>query len=311
MTTLLLDLASIAAGLALLFIGAELLVRASTSIGQYFGMSRLVIGLTIVAFSTSAPEIIVSVQAAWDGQGDISMGNVFGSNMANIGLILGAAACVRPLSVHFRSIRLDGPVMVATTLLAGYMAWDGRVGRIEGAVLLGILLILITARIQIERTEARGHDLENAPDTQWPVGWACVGLVIGLLLLATGGDWLIQGSIGIATRFSVPEAFIAVTVVSIGTSLPELTTSLVAAFRGQSDIAVGNVLGSNIFNACGVLGLAALTRPLAGAGFHPEIVATTLMGLVLLPFLASGRRLVRWEGALLIAAYAAVLLYLI
>ncbi len=303
MTTLILDLSSIAA--------AELLVRASVSIGLRLGMSRLVIGLTIVAFSTSAPEVVVSVQAAWDGRGDIAMGNVFGSNLANIGLILGLSACVSPLAVHYRSIRLDGPVMVATTLLAGWMAWDGNIGRTEGGVLLLTLAVLIAGRIQIERGEARDHDLEGAPDTPWPVGWACAGLVGGLLLLATGGDWLVQGAVSIATRFEVPQAFIAVTVVAIGTSLPELSTSLVAAFRHNADIAVGNVLGSNIFNACGVLGLAAVTRPLAGAGFHPEILATTLIGLVLLPFLASGRRVVRWEGVLMLAAYFAVLLLFI
>ncbi|MGC9451601.1 MAG: calcium/sodium antiporter [Oceanipulchritudo sp.] len=308
MTTLLLDLLSCVAGLLLLYFGAELLVRASVSIGLRVGLSRLVIGLTIVSFSTSAPEIVISSQAAWKGQGDIAMGNVLGSNLANIGLILGLSACLCPLAVHFRSIRLDGPVMVATTLLAGVMAWDGQIGRLEGAILLFLLVFLIIARIRIERAEAVDHDLEFEPERPWSPGWAIGGLILGLLLLATGGDWLVSGSIAMATRFNVPEAFIAVTVVAIGTSLPELSTSIVAAFRGNADIAVGNVLGSNIFNACGVLGLAAVIQPLQGAGFHTEIIATTFMGLGLLPLLRSGFRVERWEGFLLVLVYGAALI---
>lgn len=307
MTTLLLDWLSIVVGLLLLYFGAESLVRASVSIGLRVGISKLIIGLTIVSFSTSAPEIVISSQAAWKGQGDIAMGNVLGSNLANIGLILGLSACLCPLAVQFRSIRLDGPVMVATTLLAGVMAWDGHIGRLEGAILLFLLVFLIIARIRIERAEAVDHDLESEAEKPLPIAWAIGGLILGLLLLATGGDWLVSGSIAIATRFNVPEAFIAVTVVAIGTSLPELSTSIVAALRGNADIAIGNVLGSNIFNACGVLGLAAVIQPLRGAGFHTEIVATTLMGLALLPLLRSGYRMERWEGFLLLLSYGTVI----
>lgn len=301
------DFGLIVAGLLLLFAGAELLVRSSVSIGLRFGLSRLVIGLTIVAFSTSAPEIVVSAQAAWKGQGDIAMGNVLGSNLANIGLILGLSACLCPLAVHFRSIRMDAPVMVFTTVLAGAMAWNGRIGRLEGFLLLSLLIGLITARIRIERNEAAEHDLEAGPEEPWPTGLASGGLVLGLLLLTAGGDLLVRGSIALATRFAVPEAVIAVTVVAIGTSLPELSTSIVAALRGKTDIAVGNVLGSNIFNACGVLGLAALVTPLKGTGFHTEIAITTLMGLALLPLLRTGFRVERWEGWLLLTAYGTTL----
>jgi cation:H+ antiporter len=310
MSVLLFDSGLILAGLLLLFGGAELLVRSSVSIGLRFGLSRLVIGLTIVAFSTSAPEIVVSAQAALKGQGDIAMGNVLGSNLANIGLILGLSACICPLAVHFRSIRLDAPVMVFTTVLAGAMAWDGRIGRLEGFLLLALLIGLITARIRIERNEAAEHDLEAGPEEPWPTGLASGGLVLGLLLLTAGGDLLVRGSIALATRFAVPEAVIAVTVVAIGTSLPELSTSIVAALRGKTDIAVGNVLGSNIFNACAVLGLAALVTPLQGTGFHTEIAITTLMGLALLPLLRTGFRVERWEGLLLLTAYG-VALYLV
>lgn len=307
MTTLLLDFLSIAAGLLLLYFGSELLVRASVSIGLRLGLSKLVIGLTIVAFSTSAPEIVVSSQAAWERQGDIAMGNVFGSNLANIGLILGLSACLRPLSVHFRCIRLDAPVMLATLLVAGGMAWDGYIGRLEGGALLVILFGLIIGRIRIERAEAIDHDLDAGPERPWPPVWAAGGLVLGLLLLATGGDWLVSGSISLATRFEVPESFIAVTVVAIGTSLPELSVSIVAALRGKVDIAVGNVLGSNIFNSGGVLGLAAVIRPLQGTGFHTEIAVSILMGILLLPLLRTGFRVERWEGVLLFLTYGIAL----
>jgi cation:H+ antiporter len=304
------DYGLIVAGLVLLFAGAELLVRSSVSIGLRFGLSRLVIGLTIVAFSTSAPEIVVSVQAAWKGQGDIAMGNVLGSNLANIGLILGLSACLCPLAVHFRSIRLDAPVMVGTTVLAGAMAWDGGIGRLEGFFLLALLIGLIGFRIRIERNEAVEHDLDTGPEVPWSTGRAVGGLILGLLLLTAGGDWLVRGSVALAARFEVPEPVIAVTVVAIGTSLPELSTAIVAALRGNTDIAVGNVLGSNIFNACGVLGLAALVNPLQGTGFHTEIGITTLMGLALLPLLRTGFRVERWEGLLLVTAYG-VALYLV
>lgn len=304
---IILDTGLIAVGLVLLYLGAELMVRSSESIGLRMGMSRLVIGLTIVAFSTSAPEIVVSVQAAIKGQGDIALGNVFGSNLANIGLILGISACIRPLQVHFRSIRLDGPVMVATTLLAGWFAWNGGVGRMEGAILLGLLVVLIFIRLRLERQDAPQVAEDNTGMAPWPMGWSVLGLLSGIALLAGGGNGLIRGAVGLAEHFSLPEAFIAVTVVAIGTSLPELSTSVVAALRGNADIAVGNVLGSNIFNACAVLGLSALTRPLSGDGFEVEVLACTLMGLALLPLLRSGQRMERWEGGLLLAGYVIAL----
>lgn len=307
MDPLAIDSALIIAGLVALYYGAEVLVRGSVSLGLRFGLSHLVIGLTIVAFSTSAPEIVVSSQAAFKGQGDIAIGNVLGSNLANIGLILGISACVCPLTVHFRSIRLDGPVMVATTLLAGAMAWNGHISRLEGAVLLVLLLGLIVGRIRMERKEAAEHDLEGAPEKPWPLPLALIAIIAGLLLLMAGGDSLIRGALSVATRFNVPEALIAITLVAIGTSLPELSTSLVAALRGNADIAVGNVLGSNIFNACAVLGVASSIQPLQASGFHLEIVLTSLLCLALLPLLRSGLRLQRWEGALLLLAYFAIL----
>jgi cation:H+ antiporter len=307
MNGLWMDGGAIAAGLALLYFGAELMVRSSESIGLRLGLSRLVIGLTIVAFSTSAPEIVVSVQAALNGKGDIALGNVFGSNLANIGLILGLSACVSPLAVHLRSIRLDGPIMIATTLLAGWFVWNGAVGRLEGAILLAVLAALIVGRIRLERTEHLEGADAAPPACQWPLPRALAGLAGGLLLLVLGGDWLISGTVSLARHFSVPEAVVAVTIVAIGTSLPELSTSLVAAFRGNADIAVGNVLGSNIFNACAVLGLGAVIQPLHGDGFQLEVLVTTVLGLALIPLLRTGHRIERWEGAVLLLAYAASL----
>ncbi|MEY3000786.1 MAG: hypothetical protein RL648_1000 [Verrucomicrobiota bacterium] len=310
MDSIIIDGALIIAGLVALYYGAEVLVRGSVSLGLRFGLSHLVIGLTIVAFSTSAPEIVVSCQAALKGQGDIAVGNVLGSNLANIGLILGLSACVCPLAVHFRSIRLDGPVMLATTLLAGAMIWNGHLSRLEGGLLLGLLILLIVARIRIERKEAREHDLEDGPEKPWPVALAILAIAAGLGLLVAGGDWLVRGAISVAMRFDVPEALIAITIVAVGTSLPELSTALVAALRGNADIAVGNVLGSNIFNACAVLGLAATVQPLQSSNFHIEIIITSLLCLGLLPLLRTGFRLERWEGLLLLIAYIGAIVFI-
>lgn len=299
------------AGFALLFGGADVMVRSSVSLGLIFGLPPLVIGLTIVAFSTSAPEVIVSLAAALQDQGDIALGNVFGSNLANIGLILGISALVTPMAVQMRSVRLDGPVMIATGLLSGWMAWDGRLGRVEALGLLVLLIVLIVMRLKIERADPSELPEEVNPSNRWSLGKSLGGLTAGILLLAFGGDLLVEGAVGLATRLAIPQAFIAITVVAVGTSLPELSTSLIAAFRGKADIAVGNVLGSNIFNSCAVLGIAGVAKPLSSSSlFHEEIITTSLLSLLLLPLLWTGRRIERWEGGLLLALYAGIIIYI-
>lgn len=306
MTDLIIAALVFVAGLSLLLGGAEVLVRSASSLGKRFGFSPLVIGLTIVAFSTSAPEIVISVQAALTDRGDIALGNVFGSNLANIGLILGVTALLRPLGVQQRSVRLDAPIMLLTMALSGGLLLDGIIGRWEGGFLVLLMAGLIVLRIALENRDPSG-DIADVPAALWPLKYAAMGILSGILLLTTGGALLIRGSVDLATLFGVPEAVIAISVVAIGTSLPELSTSVLAALRGNADMAIGNVLGSNIFNACAVLGLAALAKPISGDTFMLEVLATLVLGFLLLPMLRSGFRIERWEGALLLILYTIAL----
>lgn len=308
MTAILIASVILVIGLALLLGGAEVLVRSASSIGTRFGISPMVIGLTIVSFSTSAPEVVISIQAALSGKGDIALGNVFGSNLANVGLILGITALLRPLRVQRRSVRLDAPIMLLTMGLAGWMLLDGYIGRWEGGFLIALMIGLTTARIRIESRDP-SEDFSGVSTGMWPLKHAIAGVAAGVLLLTFGGNLLIRGSVDLATMFGVPEAIIAITIVAVGTSLPELSTSVLAALRGNADMAIGNVLGSNIFNACAVLGLAALAKPMSGDSFQTEVIATMVLGVLLLPMLRSGYRIERWEGALLIILYAIALTF--
>ncbi len=308
MNALLFDLATGLLSLVILYLGAEILVRGSTDLGLRLGLSPLLVGLTIVAMATSSPEMVVSIQAAMKGQPDIALGNVFGSNLCNIGLVLGLAALVAPMAVDRVSIRLDGPVMLATAILGGWIVWDRSVSRWEGILLVLLLAVYLVYRIWVARRDRSvvGEELPAVP--RWPLAVALAAVVMGLLLLAVGGDWLVRSGVSLATRFNVPEAFIAITLVAIGTSLPELATSLVAAWKREADIAVGNILGSNIFNVLAVLGTSALVAPLGGSGdFRFEILAAAGLSILLLPLLRSGARIERWEGALLLVGYIAIL----
>lgn len=308
MNALLFDLATGLLSLVILYLGAEILVRGSTDLGLRLGLSPLLVGLTIVAMATSSPEMVVSIQAAMKGQPDIALGNVFGSNLCNIGLVLGLAALIAPMAVDRVSIRLDGPVMLATAILGGWIVWDRSVSRWEGILLVLLLAVYLVYRIWVARRDRSvvGEELPAVP--RWPLAVALAAVVMGLLLLAVGGDWLVRSGVSLATRFNVPEAFIAITLVAIGTSLPELATSLVAAWKREADIAVGNILGSNIFNVLAVLGTSALVAPLGGSGdFRFEILAAAGLSILLLPLLRSGARIERWEGALLLVGYIAIL----
>ncbi|MGF1452080.1 MAG: calcium/sodium antiporter [Opitutales bacterium] len=297
------------ASLALLFSGAELLVRAAVDIGLRLKLSPLIVGLTIVAFATSAPELVVSVQAALKGTGAIALGNVFGSNLANLGLILGLSAMITPMAVDRFSVRVDGPVMFGVSLLAGWFAWSGEVARWQGFVLFALLMGYLVFRIRLARRHAAAEvPVEGVPDQpRWSWAVAIMMLLAGLGLLVAGGDLLVRAGSSLAATLGMPQSFIALTLVAVGTSLPELATSLVAAARKQADIAVGNVLGSNIFNVTCVLGLSALTTPLKGDPLGFEIGAMLVISLGVLPLLRTGHRVERWEGALLLLAYLGVI----
>ncbi len=299
-------------GLVLLYGGAELLVRGSSELGLRMKLSPVIVGLTIVSLATSMPELVVSLQAVAKGSGDLAIGNVVGSNLANIGLILGVSALIAPLAVDRFSVRIDAPVMLGFSLLGAFFLWDRRMGAWEGAIMLVLIVAYLVFRVRLARRDtaaaaAAAGEVPAVPS--WSVLRAVLAVLLGLGLLVIGGDWLVRSGLSVAERLGVPEAFIALSMVAIGTSLPELATSVVAAARGQAEIAVGNVLGSNIFNLAGVLGVSSLVSPLTSGDFAFELVMMIAFAVLLLPLARSGFRIVRWEGALLLVAYLGVLVW--
>ena len=298
---MLLDSLSLAGGLALLVGAASLLVRGAAALALRFGLSPLVVGLTVVAFGTSAPELVVSVQAALAGAGGIAVGNVVGSNVANVGLILGLSVVVRPIVSDASVLRRDLPVLVGATLLGAALLLDREVGRVDGAVLALGLVVYLGWSVRTARRERDAGDLPASTDSPWLDAFF---VALGLGGLVIGADLFVGGAVGLAEAAGVSNAVIGLTVVALGTSMPELATSIVAAVRGESEIAVGNVVGSNLFNVLGILGVAALVEPLAAPGLQlVDLAVMTVLALALVPMMGSGRRLVRVEGALLVAGY--------
>ena len=301
-----------AAGLILLLVGAEVLVRGGVALARRLRVSALVVGLTVVAFGTSTPELVVSLRAALVGAGDIALGNVVGSNIANVLLILGLAAIVRPLRVKAQVVRIDVPIMIGVSLLVLPVLIDGRVSRVEGVVLLaGIAgytaLSVVLARREKEPTVLIEYDQALSPRPR-TLGGQVAAILLGLSVLAIGSSLLVRGAVAFAMSIGVSEAFVGLTVVAVGTSLPELLTSVVAAARRESDIAVGNVVGSNIFNLLGILGASAVLRPIRAAGVTRfDYGVMLLAALVLLPLAWSRLHLSRWEALVLLAAYVTYL----
>lgn len=306
---------AIALGIGLLYGGAEALVRGSSSAAARLGLTPLVIGLTVVAFGTSAPELVVSVDAALAGQGALAVGNVVGSNIGNIGLILGLTALIRPAIVHARIIRFDVPVLLAVTLTLVLMLLNERVVRWEGAVLLAGLGVYTLWTLWAARREADPVQQEfsvGVPPRRRSAVGDVVRIVGGLLLLVLGARLLVSGAVEIAAVLGVSEAVVALALVAVGTSLPELATSVVAALKDEGDIAVGNLVGSNLFNILGITGVAALVRPLTDTGMQwTDLGMLMLMALLLLPLMRTGFRVNRGEGVLLLALYAAYLGHLV
>jgi cation:H+ antiporter len=315
-----------ALGLVALVVGAELLVRGASKLALSFGISSLVVGLTVVAFGTSAPEMAVSVQSAWSGRVDIALGNVVGSNIFNVLVILGLSALVTPLVVHQQVIRQEVPVMIGVSLLLWALTLDGGISRWEGillaALVVGYTFLLIrqsrreTAAVQAE-VEAEYQEAFDGPPRGWDSHWGAQALLIlaGLALLVAGAQWLVEAAVGFARQFGVSELIIGLTIVAAGTSLPEVATSVMAAIRGERDIAVGNVVGSNIFNILAVLGFSASVAP-ADLAVAPAMLAFDLpimvaVAVACLPVFFTGARVNRGEGALFLALYAAYTLYLI
>jgi cation:H+ antiporter len=289
-----------ALGLVALFFGGEYLVRGATAIAKHFRLSPMVIGLTIVGFGTSAPEMLVSVQAAMAGQPAIAIGNVLGSNIANILLILGISALIAPLIIPVRKLWRDLGFMLLATAVIWVMLLDGDVTRLDGILLIGGLLIFLIVAFttgKVEPEEANEGDI-----AQWKAWAMTLG---GLVVLVIGARLLVDSSTQIARAFGISEAVIGLTIVAVGTSLPELATSVIAAIRKQTEIAVGNIVGSNIFNIFGILGTTALIAPIPSdprfAAVDMPWVAASAIGLTILAFLLGG--LPRIAGVLLLVAY--------
>lgn len=310
------------AGLLLLASGAELLVRGAARLASRFGISPLVIGLTVVAFGTSAPETAVSVQAAVAGRGDLAIGNVVGSNIANVLLILGLTALIAPLAVSRQLIRLDVPIMIGASLVVFALAWDGELGRFDGALLFAAVVIYTLFLIVQSRKDPGSASDEfgvefGLHETPRPHAWArdLLLLLAGLALLVGGASLLVEGAAQLARALGFSELVIGLTVVAVGTSLPELATSLIAAIKGQRDIAVGNIVGSNIFNLLCVLGLSALVSPVA-ISVSPNALTFDFpvmiaVAVACLPVFFAGYRINRWEGLLFLAYYLAYTSYLV
>lgn len=309
-------------GLALLFVGGELLVRGASRLAAAAGISPLIVGLTVVAFGTSAPEMAVSVQAGLAGQADIAVGNVVGSNIGNVLFILGISALIAPLIVAQNIVRRDVPLMIGVSIGLWLMALDGVLNRLEGVVLFaGIVAYTVyairegrreSAAVRSEYEAAFGKE-RKAATRESAVNLALVVGGIGLLVIGAG--WLVDGAVSIARWLGLSELIIGLTIVAMGTSLPELATSVIAAIRGQRDIAVGNVVGSNLFNILSVLGLTAIAAP-AGVqvpqvALNFDIPVMTAVAVACLPVFFSGYRIARWEGGLFLAYYVAYTAYLV
>jgi cation:H+ antiporter len=300
-------------GLALLVVGAEALVRGASRLAMSFGITPLVVGLTVVAFGTSAPEMAVSVQAAWEGKPDLAFGNVAGSNIFNVLFILGVSACVAPLVVARQVVRQEVPLMIGACALCAFLVRDGVVGRAEGVLLLALLALYTWLQIaQARRAVNRPEDVQAPRPSRLPSG---VAVLAGLVLLVLGSRLFVGAATDLARLLGLSELVIGLTIVAAGTSLPEVATSILATVRGERDIAVGNVVGSNIFNVLAVLGLSALASPAGlpapAALLRFDLPVMIAVALACLPIFASGARIARWEGALFLLYYVAYTAYLV
>ncbi len=302
----------IAAALGLLFFGAEWLVRGSSALALRLGITPLVIGLTVVAYGTSMPEMVVSTVAALKGQGNIAVGNVVGSNIFNVCVILGLSALALPLRVKLQLIRLDAPLMVGASLLFVVLFRDFQISRVEAGLLLAGIIAYTVASVVLARKEVSAEvQAEFTESVVRPPGklWRDLLLILGgLAVLVLGSRLLVTNAVELARLLGISEAVIGLTIVAAGTSMPELATSVVAAFRKQADIAIGNIVGSNLYNLLAIIGVSGLLAPLHAPGIRMlDLYVMLGTSIALLPLMWSGFVLKRWEGALLLAAYGGYL----
>ncbi len=301
------------AGLVLLFGGGHFLVDGSAKIARLLGIHPIIVGLTIVALGTSMPELLVSLTAALKGQSDVALGNIIGSNVSNIGLILGLSALARPLNVHPNLLKSEIPIVIAVSIVFWLLCLNGTLGRIDGMVLVIGFVIYLSLVIRGARRDAKNYQRTDEQNNTFrsTVMKNSILVLIGIAALKFGADWVVDSATEISRRFGVSELILGLTIVAIGTSLPELATSVVAALKKEGDISVGNIIGSNIFNMMFIAGPTAIIRPLTvqstlNSNHLPIMVGITLL---MLPLLRSNRELSRPEGAVLLASYIAIMLF--
>ena len=297
------------AGIVFLYFGADWLVDASAKLALHLGVKPLIVGLTIVALGTSAPELVVSVKSVLAGSGNLAVGNVVGSNICNVALILGLSALICPIHVSKQLFKFDIPVVVLASVLAWLFLRDNVVQIWEGAV----FLILFAAYVAYSIVNAKSdEEIKPYSGKNDSVIKSVEFIVVGLGLLIVGSDFLVKGAVELASRWGVSEAIIGITVVAVGTSLPELATSAVAAFKKHSDIAIGNIVGSNIFNILGILGVVGVMGPVKAEGILlKDILVMIGLAVILLAPLLTKRVLTRWQGAALLGIYAVFIFFIV
>ncbi|MBR7103424.1 MAG: calcium/sodium antiporter [Lentisphaeria bacterium] len=306
-----LELAGGIAGIALLYYGADYLIKGCVGIARKLHIPELVIGLTLVAFGTSAPEFVVSLNAVFAGKGDIAVGNIVGSNICNIALILGICSLVKPLAVNRKLFKMDIPILaVSTLLLAGFLYFSGGVNRWQSFIFLLLMAGFVAWQCRAalknrEEAEALKAELEeSAGNREYSIAVLILMAAGGIIGLIGGAQLFVNGAVCAARLLGVSEAVIGLSIVAFGTSLPELATSLVASCKGEGDIAIGNVVGSNIFNILFILGIAPLVRPFEAPGISPlDLAVMTAAVVLLIPFMRTKYQISRIEGAVLLAGY--------
>lgn len=314
------SLAAVVVGLALLVWSADLFVEGSASTARHFGMPPLLIGMVVIGFGTSAPEMVVSVLAASQGNPGLALGNAYGSNITNIALILGLTALISPIAVHSQVLRKELPILSAVTILAAWQIWDGQITRAEAAVLLVVFVALMAWTIRqglLAKGDILGGEVVLELEIRtMPIRRSIFRLIIGLVLLIVSSRMLVWGAVEIAHGFGVSDLIIGLTIVAIGTSLPELASAIAATRKGEHDLALGNILGSNLFNTLAVVGLAGVIHPMS---VGPEVFFRDMLVIAVLTlslfvigygFRGRGGRINRFEGAALLCCYIGYTAYL-
>jgi len=314
-----LAIAAVIIGLALLVWSADRFVEGASSTARHFGMPSLLIGMVIVGFGTSAPEMVVSAISSFQGNPGLSLGNAYGSNITNIALILGITSVISPITVHSQILKKELPILTAVTVLAAWQLWDNQLSRFEALVLLGIFsgLMIWTIWQGMKQADALGDDVEKKMEAkELPIKQAVIWLIVGLLLLIASSRLLVWGAVKIAQGFGVSDLIIGLTIVAVGTSLPELASSIIAIRKNEHDLALGNVVGSNLFNTLAVVGIAGTIHPMSLSADvlsrDITVMAVLTIALFFVGFGFRGQgRINRYEGALLLTSYIGYTIYLI